>query len=157
MAQYKIYKKYDKLEKIGEGAFGIIYKGQNKTTKELVAIKEIPIKIIEEDSFKIDIRVDTEKEIKYMKIFNFSQNSVKLYDIFDEGNIIFMVIELCDIDLGKCLEKTEKGFSIYEVKIIMKQFNNILYEIRKRNMIHFDVKLENVLIFQKIQKNLELN
>ena len=157
MTQYKVYEKYEKLEKIGEGTFGVIYKGQNKITKELVAIKEIPIKIIETDYFKIDARVETEKEIKFMKIFNFSPNSVQLYDMFEEDNIIFMVTELCDMDLGKCLEKTEKGFTVYEVKIIMKQLNNILYEIRKRNMIHFDVKLENVLIkFSKNSKEFQI-
>ena len=157
MTQYKVYEKYEKLKKIGEGTFGVIYKGQNKITKELVAIKEIPIKIIETDYFKIDARVETEKEIKFMKIFNFSPNSVQLYDMFEEDNIIFMVTELCDMDLGKCLEKTEKGFTVYEVKIIMKQLNNILYEIRKRNMIHFDVKLENVLIkFSKNSKEFQI-
>ena len=157
MTQYKVYEKYEKLEKIGEGTFGVIYKGQNKITKELVAIKEIPIKIIETDYFKIDARVETEKEIKFMKIFYFSPNSVQLYDMFEEDNIIFMVTELCDMDLGKCLEKTEKGFTVYEVKIIMKQLNNILYEIRKRNMIHFDVKLENVLIkFSKNSKEFQI-
>lgn len=157
MTQNKVIEKYDKLEKIGEGAFGKIYIGQNKTTKELVALKEIPIKVIEEGDFKIDVREDTEREIKYMKIFNFSPNSVKLYDVFDEGNVIFLAMELCDTDLGKCLEKSEKGFSIYEVKIVMKQFNNILYEIRKRDMIHFDVKLENELIkFKKDSKEFEI-
>ena len=107
MTQNKVIEKYDKLEKIGEGAFGKIYIGQNKTTKELVALKEIPIKVIEEGDFKIDVRADTEREIKYMKIFNFSPNSVKLYDVFDEGNVIFLAMELCDTDLGKCLEKSE--------------------------------------------------
>ena len=157
MAQYKVYEKYDKLEKLGEGAFGVIYRGKNKTTKEIVAIKEIPLKIIEDGDFKIDVRADTEKEIKYMKIFNFCCNSVKLYDVFDEGNVFFLVIELCDTDLGKLLEKSEKGFSVYEVQIIMKQFNNILFEIRKRDMVHFDVKLENVLIkFKESSKEFEI-
>jgi serine/threonine protein kinase len=36
--------KYKLLEKIGEGAFGSIYKGENIRTRELVAIKVEPIK-----------------------------------------------------------------------------------------------------------------
>ena len=35
--------KYTKLEKIGSGSFGSIYKGENIRTKELVAIKVEPI------------------------------------------------------------------------------------------------------------------
>ena len=34
-----INKKYRVLEKIGEGSFGFIYKGENIRTRELVAIK----------------------------------------------------------------------------------------------------------------------
>ena len=38
-----INKKYKIIEKIGEGAFGLIYKGENVRTRELVAIKVEPI------------------------------------------------------------------------------------------------------------------
>ena len=157
MNKGNISEKYEKLEKIGEGAFGVVYLGENKETKEKVAIKEIPIKIIENEDFKMDIRAETEKEIKFMRIYNFSPNSVKLYDVFDEGKIIYMVLELCDSDIAKCLEKSKNGFTICEIKYIMSEFNKILYEIRKRDMLHFDVKLENLLVkFKKDSKEFEI-
>ena len=150
-----MFEKYEKLNKIGEGAFGLVYKGQNKLTKETVSIKEIPIKRFE--GMDIDIRAETQKEIKFMQIFNFCPNSVKLYDTYDENETLYLVMELCDTDISKCLEKSQNGFSIYEVKIVMKQFNNILYEIRKRDMIHNDVKLENILIkFKNDSKEFEI-
>ena len=33
--------KYEKLEKLGEGTYGVVYKGKHKETGELVAIKKI--------------------------------------------------------------------------------------------------------------------
>ena len=33
--------KYEKLEKLGEGTYGVVYKGKHKKTGELVAIKKI--------------------------------------------------------------------------------------------------------------------
>ena len=64
-----------------------------------------------------------------------------------------MVLDLCDGDLLKYLEKTEKGFSVYEIKVIFKQLNNILSEIRSKNMAHNDLKLENILIKFKNNSN----
>ena len=36
-----IWKKYDKIEKIGSSPYADVYKGKNKLTSEYVAIKEI--------------------------------------------------------------------------------------------------------------------
>ena len=44
------------------------------------------------------------------------------------------------------MEKSEKGFTVYEVKAIFNQLNNILSEIRSKNMLHNDMKIENLLI-----------
>jgi len=145
----EVFKKYEKLEKIGEGAFGIVYKGKNRETQELVAIKAIPLIDLE----FLNVKAETEKEIKFMEIFNSNKNSVKLYDKYEQANTIFMVLDLCDGDLLKYLEKTEKGFSIYEIKVIFKQLNNILSEIRSKDMIHNDLKLENLLIKFKNNSN----
>ena len=32
---------YVKIEKIGEGTYGVVYKGKNKITNQLVALKKI--------------------------------------------------------------------------------------------------------------------
>jgi serine/threonine protein kinase len=35
--------KYEKIDKIGEGTYGIVYRGRDITTKELVALKKIKL------------------------------------------------------------------------------------------------------------------
>ena len=138
----EVFKKYEKLEKIGEGAFGIVYKAKNRETQELVAIKAIPLLKLD----TLDVKTETEKEIKFMEIFNNNINSLKLHDKYEQNNTIFMVLDFCDGDISKYLEKSENGFSIYEIKVIFKQLNNILSEIRSKDMIHNDLKIENLLI-----------
>ena len=138
----EVFKKYEKLEKIGEGAFGIVYKAKNRETQEIVAIKAIPLLKLD----TLDVKTETEKEIKFMEIFNNNINSLKLHDKYEQNNTIFMVLDFCDGDISKYLEKSENGFSIYEIKVIFKQLNNILSEIRSKDMIHNDLKIENLLI-----------
>ena len=147
--ELEVYKKYEKLEKIGEGAFGIVYKAKNRLTQELVAIKAIPLIELK----TLNVKAEIEKEIKFMEILNNNKNSIKLHDKYEQANTIFLVLDLCDGDISKYLEKTEKGFSIYEIKVIFKQLNNILSEIRSKNMVHNDLKIENLLIKFKNNSN----
>ena len=153
MSELKFYQKYEKLDKIGEGTFGVVYKGENKLTKEKVAIKESHTYYFE----GYDIKLETEKEIKFMKALNENPYSTKLFDTFEENKTIYIITELCDTDLYRILQKSKKGFTVYEIKIIMKQLNNVLEELRKKDMVHNDFKVENILVkFKENSKEFQM-
>lgn len=119
----------------------------------MVAIKEIPLIEIE----IMDVKAETEKEIKFMSIFNNNQYSVKLHDKYEQNKTIYIVMDLCDGDLSEYVNNSKNGLSIYEIKVIFKQLNSILYEMRKKDMIHNDLKIENLLIkFRNDSKEFEL-
>jgi len=40
-SQKKIEENFNKIEKIGEGSYGIVYKAKDKTNGQLVALKKI--------------------------------------------------------------------------------------------------------------------
>ena len=69
-----IWEKYKKMEIIGVGRFGSVYRGKNKETNEYVAIKVIKKIKINNERIK--------KEIEIMKKIK-SENSVKLIEIFE--------------------------------------------------------------------------
>ena len=146
--QLEVFKKYKKLGILKENKIEIIYKAKNRLTGELVTIKEIPLMNIENMQFQEEI----EKEIKFMDIFNNSKNSINIYDIYKLNSTLFIVMDLCDGDLSNYLEKSENGFSIYEIKVIFNQLNNILYEIRSKDMIYNNINLENIFIKFKSNK-----
>ena len=162
------YTKYYDIKKIiGKGAFGYVYKGKLKGKKdEYRAIKVIDLDIIRENliyeydtkeiEYKINKCIDGfKKEYENMKICS-NENSVKCYEYFYNKNNFVIIMELCDQNLSQLLKdkylKSDKGFNIEEIYTIMKQLNKGFKVMIENNIIHRDLKLENILIKYKENK-----
>ncbi|KAK9058929.1 hypothetical protein SSX86_022059 [Deinandra increscens subsp. villosa] len=81
--------KYQIMEELGGGSFGVVWKAFNKQTHETVAIKKLLTKY--DDSTKTMIR----REIKSLAS-NRHQNIVALKEIINRNNTIFLVFEFMD-------------------------------------------------------------
>ena len=102
---------YNILEGIGNGAFGIIYKGIEIKTKELRAIKVIQLDKIKESILLYNNESEDPekklkkyierfiKECKNMKICS-NINSVKFYEYFINEKNFVIIMELCDENLS---------------------------------------------------------
>ncbi len=49
---------YEKIEKIGEGTYGVVYKGRNKVTGEVVAMKKLRLESESDGISYTAIRLD---------------------------------------------------------------------------------------------------
>ena len=137
---YEVYQKYEKMGEITGSGDDKVYKGQNKENKtEYVAIKEIHIS-------KNRTKDIIDQDIKYMKLFNNSKNSLKFIDKIEEDNIVFLVTELYENNLKAYVNNSKDGFNPDEIKIVMNQLSSVLKEIVNQNIIHHDIKLENILV-----------
>ena len=88
-----------------------------------------------------------------MKIFS-NINSVKFYRYFKDEKEFVIIMELCDCNLSQLLlEKNKEGFNEDEIYEIMTQLNNGLKIMKENNIIHRDLKLENILIKYKDNNN----
>ena len=153
---------YDIIKVIGNGAFGCVYKGKEKNKNELRAIKVMDLDKIKEnllnnydvEDLKEHLKLNIEgfiKEFENMKICSINNNnSVKCYEYFINEEYFVIIMEYCDKDLSKLLMQkisgNEKGFSSEEILEIMKQLNNALKIMKQNNIVHRDLKLENILI-----------
>ena len=128
--------RYTLGSKIGGGNFGEVYSGTLK-----VAIKRIPKSIIEDQ--KLNKELEREKNILSKCK---STNIIKLYDFIETEDYYDLILEKCDTDLNSILEKRKRGFSIIEIRNIMNQLNNAFRVMQSYNIIHRDIKLENILV-----------
>jgi serine/threonine protein kinase len=130
-----IANKYDLISKIGAGAFGAIYKGQNIRTGEPVAIKVEPLKH-ETNLLKNEARI-----YQYLK-GGTGIPQVKWFGVDDTNN--YMVINL----LGESLQhniNTYGTFSLLNsISIGIQMIERIQY-VHECGLIHRDVKPDNFL------------
>lgn len=131
-----------KIEKIGEGTYGVVYKGKNKKSGELVALKKIRLESEDEGVPATAIReISILKELRH-------PNIVALEDVLMEEHRLYLIFEFLSMDLKKYLDKIEKG-KIMDPKLVksyMYQLNNAILFCHQRRIIHRDLKPQNLLI-----------
>jgi casein kinase I family protein HRR25 len=130
-----INKKYRIIEKIGEGSFGLIYKGENIRTRELVAIKVEPI--------EKDMKLLKNESVIYQYLNNVEGVPFVKWFGKDEKNY-YMVINL----LGESLQsiKNNSTFSLTSVLQIGIQVILLLKTIHEKGLVHRDIKPDNFLL-----------
>jgi serine/threonine protein kinase len=90
--------KYIKLDKVGEGTYGVVYKCRNKDSQELVALKKIRLENEDEGIPSTAIReISILKQMKHPNIVN-------LIDLIHGDKKLYLVFEFMDHDLKKFLD-----------------------------------------------------
>ncbi|RWV91798.1 hypothetical protein GW17_00045883 [Ensete ventricosum] len=100
--------KYEKLEKVGEGTYGKVYKAQDKATGQLVALKKTRLEMDEEGIPPTALR-----EISLLQLLSRSIYIVRLLNVEQvEKNgkpLLYLVFEYLDTDLKKFIDSHRRG------------------------------------------------
>jgi len=93
---------YKRLEKIGEGTYGVVYKAIFKPTQQLVALKKIKLEGETEGVPATSVReICTLKELNH-------PNVVELIDVILEKTRVYLVFEFLYCDLRKYMNDQSK-------------------------------------------------
>jgi len=134
--------KYEKLQKIGEGTYGVVYKARNRETGQFIALKKIRLENEDEGIPSTAIReISILKEMIHPTI-------VSLLDVVNHDNKLYLVFEFLDQDLKKYMDSVS-SVSAALVQSYIKQLLQGLTYCHQRRIVHRDLKPQNLLIDKK--------
>ncbi|KAF2749321.1 Pkinase-domain-containing protein [Sporormia fimetaria CBS 119925] len=129
---------YTKQQCIGGGSFGKVYKGIDRRTGNVVAIKVIDVENAEDE---VD---DIITEIAILSGMN-SQYVTKYYGSYLHGSDLWIVMEFCSG--GSCADLMKPGpISEAEIAVIIKELLNGLVYLHEDHKLHRDIKAANILV-----------
>ena len=134
---------YKELITLGEGTYGTVKKVYLiKNPLTIRAMKIIPKENLMEgvDNLKLIDEIQILKKVDH-------PNIMKIYECFIDKDNFYIISDFCD--QGDLLGKLEKLGKMNEivVKFLMDQIFNAVAYLHSRNILHGDIKLENILLY----------
>ncbi|KAH8269759.1 hypothetical protein KR018_000421 [Drosophila ironensis] len=149
VSQQSVYDKYDILEEIGTGAFGVVHRCRERSTGHIFAAKFIPVShSIEKDLIRREI--DIMNQLHHQKLIN-------LHDAFEDDDEMVLILEF--LSGGELFERiTTEGYVMTEAEVInyMRQICEGIRHMHEKNIIHLDIKPENIMCQTKSSTNVKL-
>lgn len=132
--------KYEKGSQLGTGAYGTVFKGKNRETNEIVALKRVRLDNDDEGVPSSALReICLLKELKH-------KNIVRLQDVLHNEKKLTLIFEHCDQDLKKYFDSLNGEIDPNVVKSFFYQLLKGLSFCHGHNILHRDLKPQNLLI-----------
>jgi serine/threonine protein kinase len=130
---------YEVLEKIGTGGFSTVARARDRRTGAEVAIKVVDKSKYAPTDRSFDREVAVLSEVRH-------ENVVELYATYVTERNVFMVCEL--VTGGELLDRVSRAgsFTEDEAKSVIRQVLSAVAHMHARNIVHRDLKLENILL-----------
>jgi len=130
---------YEKLEKVGEGTYGVVYKAQDPKG-DIYALKTIRLEAEDEGIPSTAIReISLLKELQH-------PNIVRLCDVIHTERKLTLVFEYLDQDLKKLLDLCDGGLAGAMTQSFLYQLLRGIAYCHQHRVLHRDLKPQNLLI-----------
>src|SRR3989338_2580501 len=143
--------KYRRLEKIGSGTYGVVYKAKHLDTNETIALKKIRLL----EGADEGVPTTTIREISLLKELSRHKNIVKLIEVVSDPtkkaatdlSKLYLVFEFLDYDLRKYMDgQRGRGMGAMLCKSYLYQLLQGIHFCHSHRVLHRDLKPQNLLI-----------
>ncbi|KAJ1801628.1 hypothetical protein LPJ59_000117 [Coemansia sp. RSA 2399] len=133
---------YERLNKIEEGTYGIVYRARDLRTGEIVALKHLKLEN-ERNGFPVTSlrEIHTLLLAKHPNIIN-----VREIVVGRSLNSVYMVMDFMEHDLRTLMEAMPQGFRPSEIKTLMIQLLGAVAHLHANWLVHRDLKTSNLLM-----------
>ncbi|KAF5912905.1 hypothetical protein HPG69_007898 [Diceros bicornis minor] len=129
------------LGRIGEGAHGIVFKAKHVETGEIVALKKVALRRLEDG-----IPNQALREIKALQEIEDSQYVVQLKAVFPHGAGFVLAFEFMLSDLAEVVRHAQRPLAQAQVKSYLQMLLKGVAFCHANNIVHRDLKPANLLI-----------
>ena len=165
------FRKYYEIEKkVGEARFADVYKGRDRNTNELRAIKIFNKRKVREEYMRNNLNEISDLEMKsyidyffneinHIKIIGKIRNrenvyAVKFIEYFNTKDEFVIILEFCDENLLTLFANKKLGFNSQKIRDILSLLNNSFRIMAQNKIIHRALNLENILVkYENKEKN----
>ena len=134
-----IGQRYKIISELGKGGMSDVYEA-----RDVIFRREVALKIIKyENAKRIDNLIRFQNEARFSAAFN-HPNIVKIYDYGEYNNLPYIVTEYVKGQTLRDVLDYKRCFSLNESCSIMLQLCDALIEVHSKNIVHRDIKPQNV-------------
>ena len=138
-----VYEIYEKISKLGNGAFGTVYKvkrrnsGFNPIIRALKEISKEKMRTSDESGSELKNEIEILKKLDH-------PNIMKIYEFYEDNQNIYLINEYCGGGDVANLHDTYGIFPEFLLKFIMSQVFLAVSFLHSNKVVHGDIKRENI-------------